>query len=87
VTRLSSFLAALSLAAAALAQDAPLPGPVEKAARDYITRAALEAPIRFLSSDMLEGRDPARAAISSHGLGTMPPAGTTGRRCTSVSRQ
>ena len=46
-------------AGSALAQDAALPGPLEQAARTYITRAALEAPIRFLSSDLLEGRGPA----------------------------
>ena len=40
----------LALAGAALADDAPLPGPVEQSARTYITRAALEAPIRLLSS-------------------------------------
>jgi Zn-dependent M28 family amino/carboxypeptidase len=51
--------AALVLAAAALAQEAPLPAAVEQAARSYITRASLEAPIRYLSSDLLEGRGPA----------------------------
>ncbi len=55
----SSLVSALALAGSALAQDAPLPGPVGQAARSYITRAALEAPIRFLSSDLLEGRGPA----------------------------
>jgi Zn-dependent M28 family amino/carboxypeptidase len=33
--------------------------PVEKAAATYITRSALEGPIRFLSADALEGRGPA----------------------------
>jgi Zn-dependent M28 family amino/carboxypeptidase len=51
----------LLLAGAALAQ-APVPSPVEEAARTYITRAALEAPIRFLASDLLEGRGPATRA-------------------------
>ena len=51
----------LALSGAALAQ-APVPPPVEEAARTYITRAALEAPIRFLSSDLLEGRGPATRA-------------------------
>jgi Zn-dependent M28 family amino/carboxypeptidase len=44
------------------AQSAPMPPAVEKAAHGYITRAALEAPIRFLSSDLLEGRGPATRA-------------------------
>ena len=50
---------ALALASGALAQDATLPAAIEQAARSTITRAALEAPIRFLSSDLLEGRGPA----------------------------
>jgi len=49
----------LALATAAFAQDTPIPGAVEQAGRTYITRASLEAPIRFLSSDLLEGRGPA----------------------------
>jgi Zn-dependent M28 family amino/carboxypeptidase len=52
-------LASCALAGAALAQDATLPAALEQAARSTITRAALEAPIRFLSSDLLEGRGPA----------------------------
>jgi Zn-dependent M28 family amino/carboxypeptidase len=48
-----------ALAGAALAQDPLMPAAVEQAARSYITRASLEAPIRFLSSDLLEGRGPA----------------------------
>jgi len=44
------------------AQSAPMPPAVGKAANGYITRAALEAPIRFLSSDLLEGRGPATRA-------------------------
>jgi len=51
----------LALAVVALAQ-APVPSRVEQAARTSITRAALEAPIRFLSSDLLEGRGPATRA-------------------------
>jgi Zn-dependent M28 family amino/carboxypeptidase len=35
------------------------PRAVDEAARTYITRPSLEAPIRFLSSDALEGRAPA----------------------------
>jgi Zn-dependent M28 family amino/carboxypeptidase len=53
---------ALGLGTLAGAQTAPVPPAVEKAAGAYITRAALEAPIRFLSSDLLEGRGPATRA-------------------------
>jgi len=45
--------------AMAAAQAAVLPPAVEKTANATITRAALEAPIRFLASDLLEGRGPA----------------------------
>jgi hypothetical protein len=48
-----------ALAAVAVAQSPAVPEAVEQAARSYITRGALEAPIRFLSSDLLEGRGPA----------------------------
>jgi Zn-dependent M28 family amino/carboxypeptidase len=58
IGRFGGFAAAFALAGAALAQDPPVPGPVAQAAQRYITRAALEAPIRFLSSDLLEGRGP-----------------------------
>jgi Zn-dependent M28 family amino/carboxypeptidase len=60
IARFGGFAAAFALAGAgaALAQDPPLPGTVAQAAHRYITRAALEAPIRFLSSDLLEGRGP-----------------------------
>ena len=48
---------------AAHAQDrtgAPaIPPAVERVAQQFITRAALEAPIRFLADDALEGRGPA----------------------------
>src|SRR5580658_7750576 len=56
--------AALDLGLASLtgAQSAPVPPAVEQAAHGYITRAALEAPIRFLSSDLLDGRGPATRA-------------------------
>jgi len=60
--RFGAVLAALlltALARAALAGTAPVPEAVVDAARTYITRPALEAPIRFLSSDLLEGRGPA----------------------------
>ena len=38
--------------------SAPVPAAVEQAAHSTITRGTLEAPIRFLSSDALEGRGP-----------------------------
>jgi Zn-dependent M28 family amino/carboxypeptidase len=59
IGRVSGLIAALVLAGSAQAQSSPLPAGVEQAAHTYITRAALEAPIRFLSSDLLEGRGPA----------------------------
>jgi Zn-dependent M28 family amino/carboxypeptidase len=49
----------LMLGSVTLAQSALVPVSVQQAAHSYITRAALEAPIRFLSSDLLEGRGPA----------------------------
>ncbi|TLY49700.1 MAG: M28 family peptidase [Gammaproteobacteria bacterium] len=45
-----------------MAQSPALTAPVEKAARTYITRGALEAAVRFLSSDLLEGRGPGTRA-------------------------
>jgi Zn-dependent M28 family amino/carboxypeptidase len=59
IGRCGAVLAALTLASNAPAGTAPVPDAVEQAARTYITRPALEAPIRFLSSDLLEGRAPA----------------------------
>ena len=53
-----ALLSALALAGAAVADSTPVPRAVEQAARSNITRAVLEAPIRFLSSDLLEGRGP-----------------------------
>jgi Zn-dependent M28 family amino/carboxypeptidase len=47
-----------AMAAAAFAQSTIPPG-VDQAAKSFITRNTLEAPIRFLSSDALEGRAPA----------------------------
>ena len=45
------------------AGESPIAPPaVEKAAHTYITQAALAAPIRFLASDLLEGRGPATRA-------------------------
>jgi hypothetical protein len=58
--RLSTAVAAVALTSAAAAPDASLPDTIEAAARTHITRAALEAPIRFLCSDLLGAR---RAAI------------------------
>lgn len=51
--------AAAAGAATASAAPSAVPGAVGHVARTYITREALEAPIRFLSSDLLEGRGPA----------------------------
>jgi len=59
--RFALTVTALALSCVALAQT-PVPSQVEQAARTYITRAALEAPIRFLASDLLEGRGPATRA-------------------------
>ena len=52
-------LTSAAVASVAMAQASPVPPAVEQAARTFITRSALEAPIRFLSSDALEGRGPA----------------------------
>ena len=57
--RFATVFAVATLAAVAVAQSPAVPDTVEQVARSYITRAALEAPIRFLSSDLLEGRGPA----------------------------
>src|SRR5215831_17672073 len=48
-----------ALVAVAAAETPGVPASIEQAAHTYITRAALEAPIRFLASDLLEGRGPA----------------------------
>jgi Zn-dependent M28 family amino/carboxypeptidase len=54
---------ALAVAAvAAAAQSGAVPKAVEEAGHAYITRASLEAPIRFLASDLLEGRGPGTRA-------------------------
>jgi len=52
------FASSVSIAAAA-AGPYDIPASVEAVARAQITRGALEAPIRFLASDALEGRGPA----------------------------
>ena len=62
--RLGVMLVTAALAGAALAETPPVPAAIEQAARTYITRAALEAPIRYLSSDLLEGRGRAPAPTS-----------------------
>ena len=58
-------LVVLSNAQSQPAASAPaglVPAALEKAAHAYLTQAALEAPIRFLASDLLEGRGPATRA-------------------------
>jgi Zn-dependent M28 family amino/carboxypeptidase len=58
--RLGPLCLLIPVAVAAVAAGAPaaVPAPVSQAAHTYITRGALEGPIRFLSSDLLEGRGP-----------------------------
>jgi len=74
-----------ALAAVAVAQSPAVPDAVEQVAHSYITRGALEAPIRFLSSDLLEGRGPATRAdqltrlylqTRLEGMGYRPAFGT-----------
>ena len=60
--RFATVFAVATLAAVAVAQSPAVPDTVEQVARSYITRGALEAPIRFLSSDLLEGRGPGTRA-------------------------
>ncbi len=60
--RLGVMLVTVALSGAALAETPPVPATIEQAARTYITRAALEGPIRYLSSDLLEGRGPGTRA-------------------------
>jgi Zn-dependent M28 family amino/carboxypeptidase len=60
--RLSVFAVTAAAAAIAAAQPAApgsVPQAVDRVARAFITQGALEAPIRFLASDLLEGRGPA----------------------------
>jgi Zn-dependent M28 family amino/carboxypeptidase len=52
------FLCGVTLTAFAAAAPAPVPPAVEQAGRSYITRDSLQASIRFLGSDGLEGRGP-----------------------------
>ena len=59
VRRLFIVLIGATATSASIAQTgAPVPAAVEQAAHTYIMRNTLEAPIRFLSSDALEGRGP-----------------------------
>jgi Zn-dependent M28 family amino/carboxypeptidase len=51
-----------AVAAAAAGGTSPVPQAVVRAAEANITRNVLEAPIRFLSSDLLEGRGPGTRA-------------------------
>ena len=51
--------AGLASAQSAAIQPVQIPGAVESAAKQYITQDTLIAPLRFLSSDLLEGRGPA----------------------------
>jgi Zn-dependent M28 family amino/carboxypeptidase len=57
--RFVSFLLAATAASVGFAQSANIPAPVTQVAKAQITRGVLEAPIRFLASDELEGRGPA----------------------------
>jgi Zn-dependent M28 family amino/carboxypeptidase len=49
---------AAPVSAAVSAAEPMVPAAVAQSARNNITRATLEAPVRFLSSDLLEGRGP-----------------------------
>jgi hypothetical protein len=60
--RIGVALAGLTLIGTAAADVPTLPPAVEQTARTQITRAALEAPIRFLASDLLAGRGPGTRA-------------------------
>jgi Zn-dependent M28 family amino/carboxypeptidase len=51
--------AAATIASAQPAAPGSIPPAVDRAAHAFITQGALEAPIRFLASDLLEGRGPA----------------------------
>lgn len=58
VTRLALTACVLAWIGVAQSDIPPVPLAVQQAANAYITRPVLEAPIRFLSSDLLEGRGP-----------------------------
>src|SRR5918995_1285704 len=79
---LAGAIAALA-ATVVTAQSLTIPPEVDRAAKTYITAASLEAPVRFLSSDALEGRGPATRgdrlarlylATELQGLGLKPGA-------------
>ena len=55
----AAFLGLAALTPLASAQSVTLSSAAEQAANAQITRATLEAPIRFLADDLLEGRGPA----------------------------
>ncbi len=55
----SCAMATMLVAQVAVGQPVSVSAEAASAARTYITRNALEAPIRFLASDALEGRGPA----------------------------
>jgi len=55
----TAVLAAAAVLTVAAAQAAQIPADVQRTANAGITRATLEAPVRFLASDLLEGRGPA----------------------------
>jgi Zn-dependent M28 family amino/carboxypeptidase len=58
--RVAAAILVFAPGAAALSAEQPtIPEPVQAIAKREITRGTLEAPIRFLSSDDLEGRGPA----------------------------
>jgi len=57
--RIAAWLLICGACGAALAEVPTLQPAVEQAAKTFITRSSLEAPIRFLASDALEGRGPA----------------------------
>jgi Zn-dependent M28 family amino/carboxypeptidase len=63
LTRLGALVLGAAVTALALSQpQAPssdvVPPAVDRAARTFITPGALQAPVRFLASDLLEGRGP-----------------------------
>ena len=52
-------LVACMAASSAAAETAVVPPAIERVAADNITRGVIEAPIRYLADDLLEGRGPA----------------------------
>jgi hypothetical protein len=55
LARLIGLTTGLAYLIGAYAETAAVPEAVRQAGNTYITKATLEAPIRFLSSDLLEG--------------------------------